>query len=310
MKKGNHENTKVRKHENGVLRPLPTVYCLLPTAYFVPAKTYIFDGKNQSTAQNRPAVANNSTSGGVASGVPFFYSGRYDGILVNSGRKGTGGKQRSPPTRGAPLRPRMETTLTINVLALIARLLSGASVRWIDSQPDPCQRVYFANHTSHLDALVLWSVLPAEVRARTRPVAAKDYWTAGWLRNYGATKVFNAILIDRTEVKVHQSPVDLMIREIGNRDSLIVFPEGGRGLGNEVGEFKSGLYYLCKKRPDLEAIPVYIENMNRILPRGSVLPVPLLTCITFGPPIWLEAGEIKTDFLTRARQAVLKLKEG
>ena len=112
-----------------------------------------------------------------------------------------------------------------------------------------------------------------------------------------ATKVFNAILIDRDEIKVHQSPVDLMIREIGDTYSLIVFPEGGRSTGGEIGEFKSGLYYLSKKRPDLELIPVHIDNMNRILPRGEVLPVPLLSCITFGPPMWLEAGESKDEFL-------------
>ena len=107
------------------------------------------------------------------------------------------------------------------------------------------------------------------------------------------------MLIDRTEIKVHQSPVDVMIREIGQRYSLIVFPEGGRGDGQEIGEFKSGLYYLSKKRPDLELIPVYIDNMNRILPRGQFLPVPLLSCITFGPPMWLEAGESKDEFLGR-----------
>lgn len=203
----------------------------------------------------------------------------------------------------------MDTTITINVLALIARVLSGASVRWVESQPDTCQRVYFANHTSHLDAIVLWSTLPQQVRAKTRPVGAKEYWTAGPVRRYMSTKVFNAILIDRQEIKVHQSPVDLLIREIGHEASLIMFPEGGRNMGTEVGEFKSGLYYLCKKRPDLELIPVHIDNMNRILPRGQVLPVPLLSCITFGPPIWLEAGEPKVDFLRRARQAVLQLKE-
>lgn len=194
-------------------------------------------------------------------------------------------------------------------LALLAKFLSGASVRLIDSQPDTCQRVYFANHTSHLDAIVLWSALPPEVRVLTRPVAAKDYWTAGRVRHYLATRVFNALLIDRTEIKVHQSPVDVMIREIGHRYSLIVFPEGGRTTGEGISEFKSGLYYLCKKRPDLELIPVYIDNMNRILPRGEVLPVPLLSSITFGPPIWLEAGEPKADFLRRAREAVLRLKE-
>jgi len=203
----------------------------------------------------------------------------------------------------------METNIPINVLALTARFLSGARARWIDSQPDTCQRVYFANHTSHFDAIVLWSALPASVRAVTRPVGAKDYWASGRIRHYMATRWFKALLIDRTEIKVHQSPVDLMIREIGQQYSLIVFPEGSRSSGAEIGEFKSGLYYLCKKRPDLELIPVYIDNMNRILPRGEVLPVPLLTCITFGPPIWLEAGEPKAEFLQRARQAVRRLKD-
>jgi 1-acyl-sn-glycerol-3-phosphate acyltransferase len=203
----------------------------------------------------------------------------------------------------------MEANITGAILALIARFLSGASVRWIDSQPDPCQRVYFANHTSHLDAIVLWSALPASIRGLTRPVAAKDYWMAGAIRRYLASRVFNALLIDRTEIKVHQSPVDLMTREIGDRHSLIVFPEGGRTVGPDVGEFKSGLYYLCRKRPDLELIPVHIDNMNRILPRGEFLPVPLLSCITFGPPLWLEAGEAKGDFLRRAREAVRRLRD-
>src|SRR5208283_1031761 len=108
----------------------------------------------------------------------------------------------------------MDTNLARNGLALMARILSGASARWIDSQPDTCQRVYFANHTSHLDAIVLWSALPQAVRAITRPVAAKEYWMAGAVRRYLATELFNAILIDRTEIKVHQSPVDMMIREI------------------------------------------------------------------------------------------------
>ncbi len=198
--------------------------------------------------------------------------------------------------------------LTAPVLALTAKLLSGASVRWIDCQPDTCQRVYFANHTSHLDALVLWASLPREVRALTRPVAAKDYWEKTFVRRHVA-KAFNALLIDRKEIKVHQSPVDLMIRQAGDKNSLIVFPEGSRNAEGEVGKFKSGIYYTGKKRPDFEFVPVYIDNMNRILPRGEYLPVPLLSCITFGPPLWLEAGEPKIEFLRRAREAVLRLKD-
>ncbi|HJN67237.1 MAG TPA: lysophospholipid acyltransferase family protein, partial [Pirellulales bacterium] len=197
--------------------------------------------------------------------------------------------------------------MTGPLIALMAKLISGASARWVDCQPNTRQRVYFANHTSHLDSLVIWSALPSYIRVLTRPVAAKDYWGKTRLRRYLAGR-FNALLIDRRDIKVHQSPVDMLLREISNTDSLIVFPEGHRSAGEQVGEFKSGLYYLCKKRPDLEAVPVHLDNMNRILPRGEFLPVPLLSSITFGPPLVLEPGEQKVDFLTRARKSLLRLK--
>lgn len=198
--------------------------------------------------------------------------------------------------------------LTGHAIVLLAKLFSGCTVRWVDCQPDTCQRIYFANHTSHLDAVVLWSALPKPLRAVTRPVAAKDYWSKGFLRPHIAES-FNALLIDRKEIKVHKSPVDIMIRQMGDVYSLIVFPEGSRASGEEMGEFKSGLYYLGKKRPDLELVPVCIDNVNRILPRGEVLPVPLLSCITIGPPIFLETGEPKVEFLRRAREAVRSLRD-
>jgi 1-acyl-sn-glycerol-3-phosphate acyltransferase len=198
--------------------------------------------------------------------------------------------------------------LTVPVLVGLAKFLSGATVRWIDSQPDTCQRIYFANHTSHLDALVVWASLPRDVRAMTRPIAAQDYWEKGWVRRHIA-RSFNALLIDRKKIKAHNSPVDMILREIGQTHSVIVFPEGGRNVENTVGEFKSGIYYLNKKRPDLELVPVYIDNLNRVLPRGEFLPVPFLSCITFGPPMWLNAGESKTEFLRRCREAVCRLKD-
>ena len=198
--------------------------------------------------------------------------------------------------------------LTGQTLALVAQLVSGFSVRWIGAEPETCQRVYFANHTSHLDAVVLWAALPSELRRLTRPVAAQDYWGQSSFRRFLA-RSFNAILIDRKQIKVHQSPVELMLREIGNTYSLIVFPEGSRAVDGEMGEFKSGLYYLAKKRPDIELLPVYMDNMNRILPRGEFVPVPLLSSISIGAPIFLEPGEGKHDFLTRAMRSVKALKE-
>ena len=198
--------------------------------------------------------------------------------------------------------------ITAPVLVVIAKLISGAAVRWVDCEPDTCQRVYFANHTSHLDALLLWASLPPHVRHLTRPVAAKDYWERGRIRRHIA-KQFNALLIDRKEIKVHRSPVQMMLNEIGDTHSLIVFPEGGRNTSTQLREFKSGLFHLSKKKPELELVPVYIENLNRILPRGEFFPVPLLSQLTFGPPIWLENGENKSEFLTRARDSIIRLKQ-
>ena len=202
----------------------------------------------------------------------------------------------------------MKHALTIPVLVGLAKFFSGATVRWVDCQPEPCQRIYFANHTSHLDPLVIWASLPWDLRVLTRPAAARDYWEKGWLRQHIAG-AFNAILIDRQEIKVHASPITQILNEIGDKYSLIIFPEGGRSPDGEMHEFKSGLFHLARKRPDVELMPVYLENMNRVLPRGEVFPVPLLTSITIGPPIWLERGETKVDFLVRARNSIVRLRD-
>ena len=194
------------------------------------------------------------------------------------------------------------------VLAVLVRILTGVSIRWVHCQPDARQRVYFANHTSHLDALVLWAALPREIRDLTRPVAARDYWEVGSVRRHLATKVFHSVLIPRSSVKRHDNPLDLVLRGMGDRYSVILFPEGGRSLGPEVGEFKCGLYHLSRTRPDLELVPVHIENLNRILPKGEFLPVPVLSSITFGAPIRLLEKEPKAVFLQRAREAVCSLK--
>jgi 1-acyl-sn-glycerol-3-phosphate acyltransferase len=198
--------------------------------------------------------------------------------------------------------------LTAQVLSVAAKLISGATVRWLNCDPENYQRIYFANHTSHLDALVLWASLPRHIRTLTRPVAARDYWEKTRLRRHIASQL-NVVLIDRKDIKVHKSPVKFMIDAMGDTHSLIVFPEGRRNTGEEMIAFKSGLYHLARKRPDLELVPVYMDNLNRVLPRGEFLPVPLLSCITIGSPIWLEKDEKKMDFLERARASVQRLKE-
>ena len=198
--------------------------------------------------------------------------------------------------------------MTPNLLATLVRLFTGANGRWSGCAPDTRQRIYFANHTSNLDALVLWAVLPPEVRALTRPVAARDYWMAGKIRLHIAEKIFHVILIKRNKPTAHDNPIAQILEAMGDRRSIIIFPEGGRFSGPDPQPFKSGLYHLAQKRPDAELVPVLMDNLNRILPKGEVLPVPLLGGVTFGAPMKLLPDETKPAFLERARAEVMRLR--
>lgn len=198
------------------------------------------------------------------------------------------------------------------IVALV-RVVSGASVRWT-AAPESIirQRVYFGNHSSHLDFVVIWSALPKELREVTRPVAGKDYWDRGPVRRFLAGRVFRAILIDRPLAKTAEQAsksVEQIAAEMGTNCSIIVFPEGTRSPTGELQQFKSGLYHLCRLKPDLELIPVYLANMNRILPKGELLPVPLLGRVIFGAPMRLQPGEAKDAFLSRTRDALLALRD-
>ena len=189
----------------------------------------------------------------------------------------------------------------------LLRICAGSVVRWEGCGPELRQRVYFANHTSNLDGPLLWAALPPALRARVRLVAAHDYWSVGRLRPYLAKHVFRAVLIERRRPTTANNPIDVMLEAVGQDGSLIIFPEGGRFAGPEPQPFKAGLYHLAKRRPDLELVPVWMENLNRILPKGEVLPVPLLGSLTIGPPLHLQEGESKAEFLDRARGALMAL---
>jgi len=205
-----------------------------------------------------------------------------------------------------------------SLLAAVARGISGVQVQWAGCEPDERQRIYFANHTSHLDFVVLWSALPSDIRAKTRPIAARDYWEETPLRRYFAQNVFHAVLLERGSTGktknseeahfVGRHLIEEMDAALGKEDSLILFPEGTRGTGEKMGRFRSGLYHLAMRRPDVELVPAYLDNLNRILPKGEFLPVPMLSLLTFGKPIQVEPHEAKDLFLERAREAVAGLR--
>lgn len=193
------------------------------------------------------------------------------------------------------------------IIAEAARLLTGAQARWRGCAPEKKLRVYFANHTSNLDFVLLWAALPRELRRATRPVAAHDYWTKSALRLAIAERVFRAVLIERKRVTRENNPLEPMLAVLRAGESLIIFPEGGRFSGEGIGEFRGGLFHLAKAVPEAELVPTFIENLSRVLPKGEVFPVPILCSVTFGEPLGLLPNETKPAFLTRARAALVSL---
>ena len=190
----------------------------------------------------------------------------------------------------------------------LVRLLTGSQARWHGCPPKAEQRIYFANHQSHADLIMIWAALPKELRSVTRPIAARDYWTQTPFKKWITTEVFNAIYVARDKVD-DQDPLAPLYDALGNGDSIILFPEGTRGYADEPQSFKSGLYNLALKFPDVVLVPAWINNIQRVMPKGEVVPVPVLCSVTFGTPVQLGAGEDRRAFLDRARQAVISLRD-
>lgn len=208
----------------------------------------------------------------------------------------------------------MDSRLVSRLLVRLCRLLTGVRACWLAPLPEEKQvRIYYANHSSHLDGIVIWASMPAHLRPYVRPVAAADYWLATKLRRYIAKRIFNTVLIKRrsTEKESNQpnNALSLMTDALKNAQSLIIFPEGTRGNGDEISAFKSGIWHLARMNPDVELVPVYLENLNRVLPKGSRLVVPVLCSATFGEPVKAaQEGEEKSEFLQRVRGALEELK--
>lgn len=252
------------------------------------------------------------------------------------------------------------------LLALI-RLLTGAQARWWGCPPKAEQRIYFANHQSHLDLVMIWAALPEELRSITRPIAARDYWANTPFKRWITTEVFNAIYVERgggapvvppappeprpveriepsfddaptlvatvepgsAQFEIPLSPpvpapepsplappgsaealapLQPLIEALQSGDSIIIFPEGTRGHTGEPQKFKSGLFTLAQMFPEVVLVPAWIDNVQRVMPKGEVVPVPILCSVTFGAPVRLEEGEERRPFLDRAREAVVALR--
>lgn len=199
--------------------------------------------------------------------------------------------------------------LVAALVTLLARLVTAVRPEWGTHLPDVRPRVYFANHASHGDFVLVWTVLPTAARRNTRPVAGAEYWLRDPIRRFIGKRVFRAVLIERDAENRAEDPIQQMAAALDEGSALILFPEGTRNLTDvPLLPFKSGLYRLALARPGVELVPVWIANLNRAMPKGELIPVPILCTVSFGMPVRLRDGEEKSAFLERARAALLALR--
>jgi 1-acyl-sn-glycerol-3-phosphate acyltransferase len=193
------------------------------------------------------------------------------------------------------------------LLVGLARLITGTQGHWKGCPPKAEQRIYFANHQSHFDWVLIWAALPHELRAVTRPIAARDYWTASRFKRWLTSEVFHAVYVSRQRTD-DQDPLEPLVEALAHGDSLVIFPEGTRSSQGDPQPFKSGLFHLAASFPQVQLIPAWIDNVQRVMPKGEVVPVPILCTVTFGAPLPRIDGEDKQAFLNRAHQAVAELR--
>lgn len=209
----------------------------------------------------------------------------------------------------ASLTTRLAVPVVGAALRGFARLVTGVRGRSVGERPPAGPVIYFANHASHGDFVLIWTVLSPRLRAAVRPVAGADYWTQGRVRPWLARHVLDAVLIDRGRLDRTSDPTAPVLVALDAGQSVIIFPEGTRNQGDTpLLPLKSGIFRLSEARPHVPLVPVWIENLGRVMPKGELLPIPLLCSVTFGPALAVQPEETRPAFLARAAAALLDLR--
>lgn len=168
------------------------------------------------------------------------------------------------------------------------------------------QFILIANHNSHMDTMAIMSAIPSRYIHKVHPIAARDFFGGSLFKKILMRYLVNATLIQRDRDDPENDPIDSMDKMLKKSRSLILFPEGSRGVPGVMTKFKKGLGYLIQRNPEIKVIPVYLDNVYKILPRGKNLILPYNCSIKFGDPIQFKSMEME-DILLSSEKAMQNL---
>ncbi len=171
------------------------------------------------------------------------------------------------------------------LVRFVVLIVLGLNVRHRERLPRKGPAILVANHNSHLDTMVLMTLIPGRLLTATRPVAAMDYFMRNpWLAWF-ATKIVGIIPIERKGQKGGEHPLQVCYDALEQNNILIFFPEGSRGEPEELSQFKGGISLISEKYPDLPIVPILLHGLGKSLPKGEALLVPFFCDVFIGEAI-------------------------
>lgn len=189
------------------------------------------------------------------------------------------------------------------IVRVVVLIIIGLRIVNKDKLPKSGPGIIVANHNSHLDTMVLMTILPISLLNKLRPVAAEDYFLKNPLLAYFSINIMNIISLKRKNLTTREDPLLACSEALAKGDILIIYPEGSRGEPESLSAFKSGIAHLAKKHPDVPIYPIFMYGLGKVLPKGEALLVPFFCDIIIGEQIsWTGSKKSFMDLLNQRMQ--------